>query len=253
LSGPYESEPFLGPNAVIEAAIAAIPAGPQGPAGASGAQGPPGADSTVPGPQGPAGNTGPAGSTGPQGNTGPQGPQGAPGAGVVLGLEPAGAKAETCPRNGPAGNLSGILSSGRLHLVAIPIASGVTVSNIVFMTGTTAASSPTNQWFGLFDQNRICLALTANATTAAWAANAVKSLALTSPFVTTYSGLHYLGVMVAATTVPTLTGTASTAQANAIAPIQAGTSNTGQTTPPGLPFTASAITASANVPYAYIT
>lgn len=47
------------------------PQGPAGPTGPAGPQGPPGADSTAPGPQGPAG---------PQGETGPQGPAGTGGA-----------------------------------------------------------------------------------------------------------------------------------------------------------------------------
>lgn len=49
------------------------PQGPKGDTGATGAPGPAGADSTVPGPQGPQGNVGPQG---PQGEIGPQGPAG---------------------------------------------------------------------------------------------------------------------------------------------------------------------------------
>ena len=55
------------------------PTGTQGPAGTQGPQGLPGADSTVPGPQGPKGDTGATGSQGPQGATGTQGPKGDPG------------------------------------------------------------------------------------------------------------------------------------------------------------------------------
>jgi hypothetical protein len=170
----------------------------------------------------------------------------------VQGTPPSGALGQTYPRGGGGANVA-TLSTGRLHMVGIQLPTGTTVTNVVFMSGTTATSGPTNQWFGLFDQNRVALRLTADALTAAWAANAVKSLALTAPFVTTYTGLHYLGLMVAAGTVPTLTGMASTAQQNAVAPIAAGTSNTGQTSPPGLPFTANAITGSANTPWAWVT
>jgi hypothetical protein len=145
------------------------------------------------------------------------------------------------------------LVSGRLQLVGIMLPTGTTVTNVVFMTGTTAASSPTHQWFGLFDQNRVALRLTTNATNAAWAANTSKLLALTAPFVTTYTGLHYLGVMVAAGTVPTLTGGVTTAQVNTIPPIAYGSANTGLTTPPGLPFTANALTGLANTPWGYVT
>jgi hypothetical protein len=79
-----------------------------------------------------------------------------------------------------------------------------------------------------------------NDTTTAWAANARKTLALTSTFTTTYSGLYYLGIMVAATTVPTIKGnTAKTGgQLGAGAPSLGGTSTTGLTT--ALPATAAA-------------
>lgn len=49
------------------------PAGPIGPTGATGAQGVPGANSTVPGPVGPAGPVGPEGPVGPAGAIGPPG------------------------------------------------------------------------------------------------------------------------------------------------------------------------------------
>ncbi|HNU15382.1 MAG TPA: hypothetical protein PKI55_13085, partial [Chitinophagaceae bacterium] len=68
--------------------------------------------------------------------------------------------------------------------------------------------------------------------TTAWAANTRKTLNLTSTFTTTYTGLYYLGIMVTATTVPTMKGyTARTGgQLNAAAPSMGGTSNTGLTT-----------------------
>jgi hypothetical protein len=51
--------------------------GPQGPSGIRGDTGPKGADSVVPGPQGPLGPQGPVGPQGPLGPQGPVGPQGA--------------------------------------------------------------------------------------------------------------------------------------------------------------------------------
>lgn len=74
--------------------------GPQGPKGDKGDKGDPGADSTVPGPQGPKGDTGaqgPKGDKGDKGDTGAQGPQGEVG--------PQGPIGETGPQGeqGPAG------------------------------------------------------------------------------------------------------------------------------------------------------
>ena len=132
------------------------------------------------------------------------------------------------------------LSSGRLSLQAIYLPAGVTISSISFWSATTAGGTLTNQLFGLYDNNLNLLRSSNNDTSTAWAANSKKTLSLTSSFTTTYSGLHYLGIMVAATTVPTLKGnTAKTGgQLGAAAPSIGGTSNTGLTT--ALPATATA-------------
>lgn len=143
-----------------------------------------------------------------------------------------GCKAETFPRHlVPEVNTS-LLSSGRLSLQAIAIMQGELLTSISFWSATTAAGTPTNQLFGLYDNNLNLLRSTGNDTTTAWAANTRKTLNLTSTFTTTYSGLYYLGIMVTATTVPTIKGyTARTGgQLNAAAPSLGGTSNTGLTT-----------------------
>jgi hypothetical protein len=132
------------------------------------------------------------------------------------------------------------LSSGRLTLQAIWLPAGTTINSISFWSATTAGATLTNQLFGLYDSNLNLLCSSTNDTSTAWAANSRKTLSLTSAFTTTYSGLHYLGIMVAATTVPTLKGnTARTGgQLNAGAPSTGGTSTTGLTT--ALPATAAA-------------
>lgn len=133
-----------------------------------------------------------------------------------------------------------LLTSGRLSLEAIYLPAGVTITNISFFSATTAAGTPANQLFGIFDNNRNLLMSTNNDTTTAWAANSIKTLALTATYTTTYAGLHYLGIMVTATTVPTIKGfTAAVGGqlANAGLALR-GTSNTGLTT--ALPATANA-------------
>jgi hypothetical protein len=133
-----------------------------------------------------------------------------------------------------------LLSSGRLSLVAIYLPAGTTVNSISFWSATTAAGTPTNQIFGLYDSSFNLLRSTTNDTTTAWAANSRKTLSLTSSFTTTYSGIHYLGLMVTATTVPTIKGNTAKVggQLSAGAPSMGGTSNTGLTT--ALPATATA-------------
>lgn len=143
-----------------------------------------------------------------------------------------GCKAETFPRKLiPEVNVS-LLSTGRLSLEAIAIRSGELLTSISFWSATTAAGTPTNQIFGLYDSSLNLLRATNNDTTTAWAANTRKTLNLTSTFTTTYTGLYYLGIMVTATTVPTIKGyTAPTGgQIRAATPILGGTSNTGLTT-----------------------
>lgn len=133
-----------------------------------------------------------------------------------------------------------LLSSGRLSLQAIYIPAGVAINSISFWSATTAGATLTNQLFGLYDNNLNLLRSSVNDTSTAWAANSRKTLALTSVFTTTYSGLYYLGIMVAATTVPTIKGNTAKVggQLNAGAPSMGGTSNTGLTT--SLPVTANA-------------
>lgn len=133
-----------------------------------------------------------------------------------------------------------LLSTGRLSLQAIYIPAGTVVSSISFWSATTAAGTPTNQLFGLYDSSLNLLRSSTNDTTTAWAANSRKTLSLTSTFTTTYSGIYYLGIMVTATTVPTIKGNTAKVggQLNAGAPSMGGTSTTGLTT--ALPATAAA-------------
>lgn len=150
----------------------------------------------------------------------------------------AGALYETFDRDLCSEVNSSVLSSGRLSLQAIWLPAGITISSISLWSATTAGASLTNQLFGLFGNNRNLLRSSVNDTSTAWSANSKKTLALTSAFTTTYSGLYYIGVMVTATTVPTLKGnTAKTdGSLNNAAPSMGGTSNTGLTT--ALPGTA---------------
>lgn len=171
----------------------------------------------------------------------------------ISGYGISGTVAETIPRiicN--EANLSA-LTSGTLHLTAVYLRAGQRVSNISYHSATTAAGTPTNQFFALYDNTRALLAQTANATTAAWAANSIKTLALTTPYTATYSGLYYVGIMVTATTVPTLKGqTAKTGgQLAGQNPILHGNSTTALTT--SLPNPAAAITVGVNAVWAGLT
>ena len=143
-------------------------------------------------------------------------------------------------------------ASGTLGMQAIYLTAGQLISNITMASATTAAGTPTNYFFALYDGNRNLLAQSANQTTTAWPANTVKTLAMTTPYRVQTSGLYYIGYFMTATTVATLKGgTARTGgQLANTAPIIYGTSSTGLTT--ALPNPAAAITGSTSSLYASV-
>lgn len=171
-------------------------------------------------------------------------------AGRNLGIT--GTLAETIPREiCPEVNTTAP-ASGTLAMMAIYLTAGQLISNITMASATTAAGTPTNYFFGLYDLNRNLLAQSANQTTTAWAANTVKTLAMTTPYRIPTSGLYYIGYFMVATTVATLKGgTARTGgQLANTAPIIYGTSTTGLTT--ALPNPAAAITGTTASLYAAV-
>ena len=131
--------------------------------------------------------------------------------------------------------------------MGIPLSRGMKVSTITFWSGGTGAGTPTNQWFTLRDSARVLLGVTADDTTTAWGTNVAKTLTLASPVVIPADGFYYIGIMVKATTTPTMTGIASISTGpRAANPIPAGTTaDTGLTDPASAPSTAGALTAAA--------
>lgn len=175
---------------------------------------------------------------------------GAPGANLFL---PTGALAANMPRlTGINSAVQSTLSSGTLLMTAISLPLNITLNSITYVSGTTSASGPTNQIFGLYDGSRNLLRATANDGATAWNASTAKTLTLTSPYTTLYDGLYYTAILVTvSTTIPTLIGfTHSASTIVAIPPIVNGTSNTGLTT--SLPNPANAITGTGAIPWAYV-
>lgn len=146
------------------------------------------------------------------------------------------------------------MTSGQLLVVAIDLPAHRTINSIAFMSGSAAAVNPTHQWFVIADSALNVLGKTADDTSAAWAANTQKPLALATPFVTTYTGLYYVGVLVTATTtMPNFYGVLHSNQnANAVPPIRAASSTTGLTDPASLGPTLAALTATGRVPWVVV-
>jgi len=170
-----------------------------------------------------------------------------------LNLGPAGCIAETIPRDLCSETNTTVAASGTLWMQAIKLVAGQVLNNIMLSSATTAAGTPTNCIAGIYNAARQLVAQTADQLTAAWAANTVKTLALTAAYRVPTSGLYYIGYYMKATTVITMKGgtaRATTGLAN-IAPILAGTSTTALTT--ALPATAGSITVSLASIYAAVT
>ncbi len=153
-------------------------------------------------------------------------------------------------------------SSGWLYLCPIWLPKGLVVSSISFTSGNTAGATLTNQWFALFNSSRVALARTADQTTAAWAANTTKTLNIAqatagaaTTYTTTYTGLHYIGFLIAATTVPSIIGEGRLITGGTAAPGLGATGSGGQTTPPTVTagaYTAGAFAGSAILAYGYV-
>jgi hypothetical protein len=145
-------------------------------------------------------------------------------------------------------------TTGQIFAQAIWLTAGTLVSNISFHSATTAAGTPTHYVFALYDSSRNLLASSADQTSAAWAANTLKTLAMGTPYLVPTTGLYYLVISVVATTVPTLKGgTARTGgQLAGQAPILNGISSTTYTTGTA-PATIGALTAGTTSVWACIT
>jgi len=168
-------------------------------------------------------------------------------------LRPTDSLYETVPRSGCPSAALTAPTSGTLRLSAIGLPSGLTVTTITFVSGSTALAVGSNQWFALFTSARVRLEVTNDDGATAWAASDDKTLTLANPVVTTYDGLYYLGLCVVATTMPTLTGiTLASGLSSVVAPILGGNSTAGLTNPASCPATAAAISAGGGFPYAFV-
>lgn len=100
------------------------------------------------------------------------------------------------------------LQSGKMTAVPVILAQGEVVTNISFVTGATAGASMTHWWMALYDSAATpnLLAQTADQTSGALAASTVVTKALSSAQTISKTGVYWVALMVAATTVPSLLG-----------------------------------------------
>ena len=126
------------------------------------------------------------------------------------------------------------LATGVMTSVDLWLNEGDLVTNLTFISAGTAAGTPTNYWFALYDPAGALLAQSADQLTAAWAADTAKTLALASAQRITRSGRYKAAINVTATTVPTLVGTVGAK------PVVTGETNLSQTSGSALTGTAPA-------------
>lgn len=149
------------------------------------------------------------------------------------GIMPAGAIAQSFPQimwNTAAGSSSGI--AGKVNMTAVWLQRGSTVT-AVNVPVVAASGTLTHYWAGLADSTGLQLAHSADSTSGTLAASTVRTTNLTAPYVTTYTGLHYvLWSVSASTTSPTfITAGYSAFGFTTMPPFLAGVSGTTQAAP----------------------
>jgi len=179
---------------------------------------------------------------------------------------------------GPAGTLKSTISetmpfeaavtatqptTGVMDLTAIYLTIGQTITNINYVSGSTAESGGSNLWYALYDDGRgsatagqlALLGQTASQTgAAALAANTNLGLSLNTPYITTYTGIYYLAFMCVGTP-PTLAGvlrasTAAITIASSTGAFYSGTAGSALTG--SAPNPSGAVTGTARTEYAYV-
>lgn len=163
------------------------------------------------------------------------------------------AVAETVPAAMASGGFT--LPTGTLSMGALFLDADTELSQVGFVA-SGGAVSPTHWWMCLVDNDCVVQAVTADQTTAPIATQTWYTLALTAPHRTTYSGLYYLGFMVAATQTATIVATAApdvTINQGSGGPVVriGGTSGSGLTTPPSV-GTSVAAPQSNPIPYLFV-
>jgi hypothetical protein len=134
----------------------------------------------------------------------------------LLAGQPSGVYRTNLIRALSGGNLAA-LTTQVMTSVALPLQAGDIITSLTFKSGGTAAGTPTNWWFALYDTSATpaLIAQSADQLTAAWAADTAKTLALSAPYLVLVPGVYYAAIMVKATTVPTLIGASVQADASA--------------------------------------
>jgi hypothetical protein len=97
-------------------------------------------------------------------------------------------------------------TTGKLLLSRIPLEAGDPITNINFLTGTTASASQTSGFAGIWTPSGAKAAVTGDFGSTVLAASTWITKALSAVWTAPVGGLYYVGVCVAAGTMQTLVG-----------------------------------------------
>ena len=132
-------------------------------------------------------------------------------------------------------------TAGTIFVTRVWVPKNVTVTNVSFITAATAASTPTNWWVFVATKAGVIQGISADQLTTAIAADTLFTVALATPYVDTTGVFRYVGIMVAATTGPTIAAsvTLGTHGRGAVvttskSAVIAASCDTGKTTPPAV-------------------
>lgn len=172
----------------------------------------------------------------------------------LLAGSPSGPFSSSISQNAINADLSALTTQVMLS-VAVPWQAGDVVTNITFKSGATAAATPTNWWFALYNSAGTLLGQTADQTTTAWAANTAMTLPLATPQLVSTAQVLYASIMVKAGTVPTLLGLnmALAGAAGSIAGSKVRAQTSGSSLTATAPATISSPTTVATLAYAVLT
>lgn len=140
-------------------------------------------------------------------------------------------------------------TTGKLLLSRIPLESGDQITNVDFLTGTTASATQTSGFVGLWSPAGVKLAVSADFGSTVLAASTWIRKTLAAPYTVIGGGLYYVGICVAATTMETLVGLTHLPPNAAIGESSVAFETTATyTTPATAPAALPALTARADVP-----
>jgi hypothetical protein len=156
--------------------------------------------------------------------------------------------AESCPRWASGGTIA-FLASGEGLFAVVHLFAGQVIGHLAWCVGTTGATTPTNQWLGLFDSTGHMVAQTADQLTAAQTASTLYSIAIaqiasgaSATYTVPTTGDYYIGIFTTATGLPNAAGMAGppnngliTANNGVLGLSLGGTEGTVRTTPPAFP------------------